>query len=56
MTNHKLTATSQKYFNGHILEQVMPGEDGTDLTEVPLSMKMVTELQNLQKFKRNSLA
>ncbi len=48
----KLTSGRQEDFDGRVLQQVPPGEDGPDLGEVPLAMQMVTVAQNLRVEKK----
>ena len=50
-----LTSWGEEYFDGRVLEQVAAGKDGSDLGEVPFSMKMVRILQDLKRNRRTIL-
>ena len=42
-----LTSTGQEDFDGHILQQIASGEDGSYLRKVPLSVQVIAILQRL---------
>ena len=44
-----LTSRCQEYLYGCVLKKVSPAENGSDLVEVPFSMKMVAILQYLKQ-------
>ena len=46
-----LTSRCQEYLYGCVLKKVSPAENGSDLVEVPFSMKMVAILQYLKQKK-----
>ena len=45
----RLTPWSEEDFDGGVLEEVAPREDGPDLGEVPLSMQVITVAEDLQE-------